>query len=34
MDCRDKPGNDGREGWGAFTSPYGRVGAQRRVRRP
>jgi len=24
MACRDKPGNDGRREWGAFTSPSGR----------
>jgi len=28
MDCRDKPGNDGGGGWGAFTSPSeGKAGA-------
>jgi len=34
MDCRDKPGNDGDGGWGAFTSAYGKDGAQRWVRKP
>jgi len=28
MDCRDKPGNDERGGWGAFTSLLGEKSAR------